>query len=104
MRYWIVTIALLSSSLAWAKGPSILPSSFNGWKLSPASVKTSSDPAAADAADFAVLKEYGFTDFQSATYSRGGPTMQVKTAPFARANGALWCFTFYHKPPMPNGE
>jgi hypothetical protein len=100
MRYWIVTIALLLSSLAWAKGPSILPSSFNGWKLSPASVKTSSDPAAADAADFAVLKEYGFTDFQSATYSRGGRMMQVKAARFADASGAFGAFTFYRQPQM----
>src|SRR5260370_1308494 len=100
MRYWIVTIALWLSSRAWAKGPRILRSSFNGWKLSPARVKTSSDPAAADAADFAVLKEYGFTDFQSATYSRGGRMMQVKAAPFADASGAFVAFTFYRQPQM----
>src|SRR5260370_35017563 len=57
MRYRIVTIALLLSSLAWAKGPSILPSSFNGGKLSPESVKTRSDPAAARPPQFAALND-----------------------------------------------
>ena len=60
MRSLTIIVAFLLSSVAWAKGPNILPATFNGWKLNQASVKTSSEPAAADPADFTVLKEYGF--------------------------------------------
>jgi hypothetical protein len=100
MRKSIITFAILLSSMAWAKNPNILPSTFNGWKLNPTSVKTSSDPTAADSADFAVLKEYGFTDFQSGTYTRADRTMQVKAARFTDASGAYGAFTFYRQPQM----
>jgi hypothetical protein len=100
MRHSIVIIAFFLSSMAWAKGPNLLPSTFNGWTLSPASLKTSPDASGADPADFAVLKEYGFTDFQSGTYTRNGRKMQVKAARFADASGAFGAFTFYRQPQM----
>jgi hypothetical protein len=49
--------------------PGILPQSFGGWHITnPAQV--SSDPASADPVNADLLKEYGFTDASSATYSR----------------------------------
>lgn len=78
----------------------MLPPVFNGWAISQQSVKTGSDPRAADPADFAVLKEYGFSDFENATYTRNGRSMQVKAARFADASGAFGAYTFYVQPQM----
>ena len=100
MRSLTIIVAFFLSSVAWAKGPNILPSTFNGWKLNQASVKTSSDPAAADPADFTVLKEYGFKDFQTGTYVRGDRKMQIKAARFSDASGAFGAFSFYRQPQM----
>lgn len=105
MRKLIIIVFVLCS-FAWAKEPaaskstSILPATFNGWKLNSASVRGGADPAAADAADFAVLKEYGFADFQSGAYTRGDRKMQVKAARFTDASGAYGAFTFYRQPQM----
>jgi hypothetical protein len=79
-----------------------LPGSFAGWQLvKPA--QWSKDPAAADAADAAVLKEYGFTDFQGATYMRDdGRKLTIKAARFQDASGAYGAFTFYKSPEMLN--
>ncbi len=88
------------ASLAWAKEPGLLPPVFNGWATNQQSVKSGADPVAADAADFAVLKEYGFTDFETAFYVRNGRKMQVKAARFNDASGAFGAFTFYVQPQM----
>ena len=100
MRTSIVTVVILLNSLAWGKEPGILPSNFNGWKLSQATVRTSSDAAAADPADAAVLKEYGFSDFETATYTRNDRKMQIRTARFGDTSGAYGAFTFYRQPQM----
>jgi len=96
----ILVWALLPVISAWAKNPSLLPTTFNGWQLSQPSLRTGSDPAAVDPADFAVLKEYGFSDFENATYVRDGRSMQVKAARFSDASGAFGAFTFYVQPQM----
>ena len=77
-----------------------MPPVFNGWATNQQSVKSGADPVAADAADFAVLKEYGFTDFETAIYVRNGRKMQVKAARFNDASGAFGAFTFYVQPQM----
>jgi hypothetical protein len=102
MKKSISILALLCLSLVpvSAKEPGLLPAVFNGWEINQQSVKTASDPSSADPADFAVLKEYGFSDFESATYSRNGHTMQVKAARFNDASGALGAYTFYLQPQM----
>ncbi|HEY2497707.1 MAG TPA: DUF6599 family protein [Candidatus Angelobacter sp.] len=83
------------------KAPSsILPSSFSGWHLESQSVKTSADPAIADPVDSPVLKEYGFADVQSGTYTRDGRKMQVKAARFNDTSGAFGAFTYYVQPQM----
>ena len=57
------------------------------------------DPAAADAANAAVLEEYRFTDLASATYTRDdGRTLKIRAARFADASGAFGAYTFYLQP------
>lgn len=73
----------------------ILPTEFGGWQIS-GSPRTSTDPAAADPVNAAVLKEYGFNDFESATYSYDdGRKLTLRAARFADASGAYGAFTFY---------
>ena len=80
--------------------PGILPPSFNGWQKSELTARTSNDPAMASPTDAAVLKEYGFSDVELATYSRDERKMQIKAARFQDASGAYGAFTFYLDPQM----
>ena len=65
--------------------------------------QTSTDPTAADATNPAILKEYGFTDFSSGTFSRDdGHKLNIRAARFADASGAYGAFTFYKQPEMLN--
>lgn len=64
----------------------------------------SADSAGADAANAAVLKEYGFQRFEKAEYSRDdGRKLSIKAAVFEDTSGAYGAFTFYRIPEM-NGE
>jgi hypothetical protein len=93
-------IFALCSIVAFADDGSVLPKSFAGWRMQDAG-KRSSDPIDADKANAAVLKEYGFTGFQSATYTReDGRKLALKAATFADATGAFGAFTFYNQPEM----
>ena len=78
----------------------ILPPAFNGWQKSERSAKTSTDPATASLPDAAVLKEYGFSDMETATYNRGDRQIQVKALRFHDASGGYGAFTFYLDPEM----
>jgi len=91
---------------AWAanppqkSAPELLPPTFAGWQIQ-GSPHISTDPAVADPSSAAVLKEYGFTDFASATYSRDdGRTLKIRAARFADASGAFGAYTFYLQPDM----
>ncbi len=93
-------------SFAAAQQPSspppkaILPAEFGGWQMR-GSASTSTNPAAADPANAAVLKEYRFTDFASAAYTRDdGRTLKIRAARFADASGAFGAYTFYLQPDM----
>ncbi|HKS71653.1 MAG TPA: DUF6599 family protein, partial [Terriglobales bacterium] len=80
--------------------PSMLPKQFGGWQMS-GPAKSSTDPVVADAINPALLKEYGFTDLESATYTRDdGRKLTVKAARFNDASGAYGAFTFYRMPQM----
>lgn len=80
--------------------PAILPQAFGGWQVSPP-VHASADPAAADPVNGALLKEYGFTDFEGATYTRDdGRKLTIKAARFDDATGAYGAFTYYKAPEM----
>ncbi len=81
--------------------PPVLPDSFGGWQI--AATQSSADPAVADSTNASVLKEYGFRDFQNATYSRDSAgKLTVRAARFADASGAYGAFTFYKSPQMLN--
>jgi hypothetical protein len=78
-----------------ASSTPVLPKQFGGWQISGSS-QTSVDPAIADPVNAAVLKEYGFTGFESATYIRDdGRKLAIKAARFADASGAYGAYTYY---------
>lgn len=78
-------------------GP-FLPTTFAGWQISGPQV--SSDAAKADPANAPVLQEYGFQEFESATYSRDDNKLTVRAMQFADATGAYGAYTFYRRPGM----
>lgn len=79
---------------------SILPAQFAGWHIS-GPAKTSKDPAEADSVNAALLKEYGLTGFESATYTRDdGRKVALKGIRFADASGAYGAFAYYKMPQM----
>jgi hypothetical protein len=94
-----LVFSLATASLAHGVA-SALPQQFGGWRIS-AAAQTSADPAVADPVNAAVLKEYGFTGLESATYIRDdGRKLTLKAATFTDASGAYGAFTFYQTPVM----
>lgn len=83
--------------------PSLLPTDFAGWHLS-APAQHSTAPEAADPANAPVLKEDGFQEFTSGTYTRGGEKMSVRAIRFEDASGAYAAYTFYRRPGMPKED
>src|SRR5580692_1927426 len=80
--------------------PPILPKQFAGWQIQGAAV-ASKDAAAADSTNAALLKEYGFTDVESAMFkSDDGRTLQIRAARFNDASGAFGAYSFYLQPEM----
>ena len=97
----VSSFAADSPSKAPADG-AILPKEFSGWQLQ-GTFQNSKDPTVADATDPVVMKEYGFTDFCSGTYTRDdGRKLTVRAARFADASGAYGAFTYYKQPEMLN--
>jgi hypothetical protein len=100
-------ICLAASALAASPNsgsPPILPRQFADWQIQGAP-EISSDASAADRANAALLKEYGFTDFASATYkSDDGRTLQIRAARFADASGGFGAYTLYLEPQMVREE
>jgi hypothetical protein len=72
----------------------LLPLAFAGWD-SASSAQPTTDPAAADPASAAALKEYGFTDALLGDYTRGSKTLKLKALRFIDASGAYGAYTFY---------
>ena len=104
LRFGLIVV-ILASSLARAsdtKPQLILPTEFAGWTLE-GKMQASKDPAVADPVNAAVLKEYGFSDFNSAVYRRDdGRKLTVKAAHFQDASGAYGALTYYKVPQMQN--
>jgi hypothetical protein len=105
----VIILGVLASLLgvAFAATPAtsspvspILPKQFAGWQIGGAA-QASKDAAAADPTNAALLKEYGFTDCEAATYkSEDGRTLKIRAARFADASGAFGAYLFYVQPGM----
>jgi hypothetical protein len=96
----IALFALWGAMTGAAAAQSILPKSFAGWTQT-GDIRTVTQPAQADAAYPAVLNEYGFTDAETASYTRAdGRKLTIKAAQFKDATGAYGAFTFYRDPAM----
>jgi hypothetical protein len=104
----VIIVSLVGTGFAGAPAdpsvPPILPKQFADWQMQ-AKPQTSNDASAADPANAALLKEYGFTDVESATYnSNDGRTLTIRAARFADASGAFGAYTFYLQPDMAREE
>ena len=89
---------------AKAPAPPLLPKQFAGWQIE-GSAQASKDAAVADPTNAALLKEYGFTDLESATYkSDDGRSLKIRAARFADASGAFGAYSFYLQPGMAREE
>jgi hypothetical protein len=101
MKLRALILPLLLASALFAAETPFLPNQFGGWQVS-GSEESSTDPSQADATNALLLKEYGFTDFATATYAREGGKLTVKAARFADTSGAYGAFTYYKLLPMLN--
>ena len=102
-KFVLFLIALLATPVVAQQAPKsalppLLPKVFAGWEKT--SDQTGKDPALVDQASSRVLKEYGFTDFETATYAKDDRKLTVKAARFEDASGAYGAFTFYRLPNM----
>jgi len=96
----VIGFACGAAPAADAPPGAVLPNEFGGWQIS-GPVTKSDDPSAADAANGAVLKEYGFQRFEKADYTReDGRKLAIKAAVFQDASGAYGAFTYYRTPEM----
>jgi hypothetical protein len=104
-----IVVSLASATFAATSGtnstaPPILPKQFAGWQIQGAA-QSSKDAAAADPTNAALLKEYGFSDFETATYrSDDGRTLKIRAARFADATGAFGAYSLYLQPEMAREE
>ena len=104
MRIKLVSVAflLICASAAWGRTPQskpdkgFLPPIFDGWHMSTSQVSRS--PAAADKENAAILKEYGFEQVESATYTREGHTISIRAIQFTNGAGGYGAFTLYRQP------
>jgi len=97
MNRLLILVLLCPLAAAYAATPQpqpFLPSQFAGWRIQGAP-RVSDDVTSADPAYAAVLKEYGFHELESATYTRPDRKLTVKAARFNDATGAYGAFTFY---------
>ena len=95
----LLLVAVFTVSALAAQPATLLPKIFAGW-TQVASPRTSSDPAAVDSTNAALLKEDGFTNFEEAEYTRPGRKLKVQAIRFADASGAYSAFTTYKTPDM----
>jgi hypothetical protein len=97
-------VGLASAATQAAPAPPILPTQFAAWQIQ-GTPQISKDASVADPANAALLKEYGFTDVESAKYSSDDRrTLTVRAARFADASGAFGAYTFYLQPDMVREE
>jgi hypothetical protein len=96
-RLLLLSIFLTSAAFGQTISP-ILPQSFSGWQKGTA--KHLNDPGATDPANVAALKEYGFKDSETATYTRDGRQITLRAMRFADGTGGFGGFTYYREAGM----
>jgi hypothetical protein len=97
---FVAVFLFILQGFSFAQNNPILPKEFAGWQIT-SDTNVSKDAAVADPANAALLNEYGFTDFESATFSRNdGRKLTIRAARFADATGAYGAFTYYKEPQM----
>jgi len=93
-------LVLWSVFVYGAAAVDILPKSFAGWMQSD-NAAVASRAQQFDSSNAAVFNEYGFTQGETATYTRpDGRKLTVKAAQFKDATGAYGAFTFYRDAEM----
>jgi hypothetical protein len=101
---FVAAAAFAAGPSAISPAPPILPKQFAGWQIEGAA-QASKDAAAADPTNAALLKEYGFADFEAASYkSDDGRTLKIRAARFADASGAFGAYTYYLQQGMAREE
>lgn len=81
----------------------LLPDAFAGW-VAAGPINTVIDPAQADSANTAALKEYEFVRAVDATYKRDGDTLTVRALRFMDASGAYGAYTLYRQNGWPRED
>ena len=74
----------------------LLPDAFDGW-VTAEPAKAVTDPAQADPANEAALKEYGFNAGVMANYKREGETLSLRALRFDDASGAYGAYSYYRQ-------
>lgn len=97
LKFVVPVLLLVSSAMA---DSAIIPKAFAGWQQDASTLKISTNPADADASNAAVLKEYGFSEVQSANYTKNDRKLLVRAARFDDATGAYGAYTLYSQPGM----
>jgi hypothetical protein len=81
----------------------LLPDSFAGW-VAVEQPQPMTDPALADPANAAALKEYDFTGGALAAYNREGETLILRALRFHDASGAYGAYSFYRQNGWPKEQ
>ena len=100
MKRILFIIALLAIRIPAfaADSDAFLPKVFSGWQRQ--KVEASTDPAKADSTNAELLKEFGFSEFETAQYAKPDRKLNIRVAKFNDATGAFGAFTFYRTPEM----
>jgi hypothetical protein len=81
----------------------VLPDAFNGWEQTGKPILTT-DPAQADVASAAALKEYSFTYGETAKYDRDDATLTMRALHFEDSSGAYGAYSFYRQNGWPKED
>jgi len=81
----------------------MLPEALDGWVVAEPP-KSLPDPAQADPANAAALKEYDYAGGASVTYKREGETLTVRALRFQDASGAYGAYSSYRKNGWPKED
>jgi hypothetical protein len=86
-----------------ARPKSLLPDTFSGW-VAAQPPKIVTDPAEADNANAAALKEYDFTSATLGNYKRGAETLSLHALSFEDLSGAYGAYSFYRQNGWPKAD